>query len=287
MPDLLSLNDLTTDDCQALIARAVVLGDLWQARELPQSLQGRRIGLIAELPGWRNPTALSLGAAELGASCVNVTAGLEGAEAIADLAGYLDNWFDAIAIRTPSLDRLRSFAAAAEASVLNLRTNHNHPFETLGDLSFVHAKRGSIEGLRVAVVAAAGNIARSWLDAAEVLPIHVTQICPTEFAFTANELPSGVMTTDQKGVLAAADVIVTDCWPADIDPDQAEQFAKLRITADILDGCKQDVLFIPCPPVTRGQEVSADAMDHPCCVATQAKAFLMHAQNAFLEHALA
>jgi ornithine carbamoyltransferase len=35
--------------------------------------------------------------------------------------------------------------------------------------------------------------------------------------------------------------------------------------------------------VTRGQEVTADAMSHTTCQSTMAKAFLLHAQNALLE----
>lgn len=53
-----------------------------------------------------------------------------------------------------------------------------------------------------------------------------------------------------------------------------------RITAAQL---PSQALFIPCPPVTRGQEVSADAMAAPACCVTEAKAYLLHPQNAVLE----
>ena len=83
--------------------------------------------------------------------------------------------------------------------------------------------------------------------------------------------------------LHEADLIITDCWQA---PANAEHLGKLRVTAKVLDRCQAEVAFIPCPPVRRGQEVSADAMAHPKCVAPEAKDFLLHVQNAVLEYLL-
>ncbi|XHC14003.1 hypothetical protein ABWH98_16845 [Labrenzia sp. ac12] len=130
--DLLTISDLGTADFEAIASRAVELGRCWRERSMPQTLAKTRVGLIEELPGWRNPSALSLGAAAMGATCVSINAKLEGSEAAEDLAGYLDNWFDLLGIRTPRLSSLRSFAGAVEASVVNLRTNDDHPCEILG-----------------------------------------------------------------------------------------------------------------------------------------------------------
>lgn len=283
---LLSLSDLDADSIQKLAQRAVELSELWQDRTMPKSLTGRRVGLIAELPGWRNPTALELGVTEMGGICVAVNAKLEGVEIVGDLAGYLGNWFDLMAIRTPRLSRLREFSEQFAAPVLNLRTNDNHPCEVLGDLSFILSERNSLDGLRVSVVAPAGNIARSWLEAAHHLPIHITQVTPAKFAFNNEELGSQCETTDDLAAIYEADVIVTDCWPRGIDEGDNEAFGKLQITAEVLNDCHPDVAFIPCPPVTRGEEVCDSAMEHGRCLSTQAKAFLAHAQNAFIEAAL-
>jgi ornithine carbamoyltransferase len=80
--------------------------------------------------------------------------------------------------------------------------------------------------------------------------------------------------------LRDADVIITDCWPNGAHDDQ---LARYRISAALLDTCRRDAIFLPCPPVTRGQEVTADAMGHATCQSTVAKAYLLHAQNALLE----
>jgi ornithine carbamoyltransferase len=57
------------------------------------------------------------------------------------------------------------------------------------------------------------------------------------------------------------------------------------LTPGLLDKLHPKADFVPCPPVSRGKEVSADAMMHPACRVMEAKAFLLHAQNAVLEWA--
>lgn len=284
--DFLSISDLDAATLKTLARRAIVLSEDWDARSMPQTLQGARIGLIEELPGWRNPTALALGAQSMGATCVRVQARLEGAEPIGDLAGYMDNWFDLLGIRTPNLTRLRAFADHAEASVLNLRTNDDHPCEILGDLAYVLAKRGAWDDICVAMVGPAGNTARSWIEAARVLPITVTHICLPDQAFADKVYQGNVAVSSTIGDIEASDVIVTDCWPSDPAPEEIEQLFKLQIDASRLDRCAPGTMFLPCPPVSRGQEVAEDAMKHATCTVTQAKAYLLHAQNAVMEWAL-
>lgn len=276
---LLRVDDLDRAGAEAVLERSLQLARDWEARSMPPVLKGRRIGLIAELPGWRNPTALRLGAAEMGAVCVDTGATLEGGEAVADLAGYLGNWCDLLAVRTPRLSQLSAFAEAAEFPVVNLRTNDNHPCEVLGDLAYVLSQRGHLDGLLVVVAGPKGNIARSWLEAARVLPISVTQWCPSGQGFAPDEMPSGCAVTQDEAAILEADVIVTDCWTAHSGDG-------VTVTGALLDRCKPDALFIPCPPVTRGEEVDAAAMAHARCVATPAKAFLMHVQNAVMVQAL-
>lgn len=284
--DFLSISDLDGATLEALALRSITLAAQWQDRSMPQTLHGARIGWIEELPGWRNPTALALGALSMGATCVRVEARLNGAEPVADLAGYMDNWFDLLGIRTPSLAQLRRFADHADAAVLNLRTQDDHPCEILGDLAYVLAHRGAWDGLRVAMVGPAGNIAQSWLEAAQVLPIHVAHVCLPQHAFPKDAYHGRATLSLNLADAETADVIVTDCWPGDMAPDENAQLLRLQISAACLDRCRPGVVFLPCPPVTRGQEVSDDAMRHGSCAAARAKAYLLHVQNAVMERAL-
>ncbi|MCT8159101.1 ornithine carbamoyltransferase [Pseudoruegeria sp. SHC-113] len=281
---LLRITDLKPRQIDYVLQRAITLGRDFAAGGMAPVLAGRRVALINGDRGWRNPVAMELGLAAMGAHCVQVPVGLAGAESPRDLARYLANWFDLVAIRTPSLGALDVFADACALPVLNLRTKQNHPFEVLGDLSYVRALRGGIEGLRVAVVGPDANILASWAEAAVALPIEVVQIAPPARWLAPSRYPTDrLQVSDDMGELARADAIVTDCWPR--GAEEAEM-APFRIEAAHLDATKPGCLFIPCPPVTRGEEVSAAAMDHPRCVAYAAKAQLMHVQTAFAEAVL-
>jgi ornithine carbamoyltransferase len=58
-------------------------------------------------------------------------------------------------------------------------------------------------------------------------------------------------------------VIYTDTWPDESDPGTAVELSRYQVTATHLDGAPSEALFLPCPPVHRGKEVSEDAMQHP------------------------
>jgi ornithine carbamoyltransferase len=206
-------------------------------------------------------------------------------EATSDLAGYLDNWFDVMVIRTKELDALKALSAAADAAVINARTQSNHPCETLGDLAYINRKRGGIGRLKVVGVAPDANILRSWVEASISLPLDVVQVYPETWhvrdaALLNADLRANFRVSTDMAELSDADVIITDSWP---DEASAQQMSGYRISASELDGGRDDLIFLPCPPVSRGQEVTADAMNHAACQSRQAKAFLLHAQNALLE----
>jgi ornithine carbamoyltransferase len=282
--DLLRLNDLTSPNLHQLIDRAVEMEREFRAGTLRPTLAGKRIALIVDDGGWRNTTALDLGMRLLDATCVHVPATLGGKEAIGDLANYLDNWFDLIAIRTPNLSMMTELAERARCPIVNLRTRENHPCEILGDLSFAKARRKTLDDLVVAVVPPAANIIHSWAEASEALPLSLIQIYPRDYWISTASYPrSSIEQTEDRDALLRADIIVTDCWPKGGSKEALLQF---QINARLLDQVKTGCVFIPCPPVTRGEEASLDAMNHRSCVSFDAKAFLLHAQNAFVEAAL-
>jgi ornithine carbamoyltransferase len=277
----IEFHQLSSRAAMTIIGRAGALAQAWADRRVPQVLQGKRVALIADDSGWRNTTAFDLGIQAMGGLCVRAPVHFGGLETTADLAGYLDNWFDILVVRTKELSALRELSAHASAPVINARTRSNHPCETLGDLAYVQSRRGGIDGLKVVGVAPDANIFRSWVEASLSLPIKVVQVYPDQWHIRDSALLNAnfAASTDM-GELQDADVIVTDCWPKDAEQAGLQAY---QVTAAVLDGGRPDAIFLPCPPVARGQEVSADAMTHPTCQSRVAKAFLLHAQNALLE----
>jgi ornithine carbamoyltransferase len=264
-----------------LIERAGVLANAWAERRMPQALAGKHVALIADDSGWRNTTAFDLGIQVMGGISVHAPISFNVREETSDLAGYLDNWFDVLVVRTKELGSLKVLSAATDAAVINARTQSNHPCETLGDLSYIKRKRGRIDGLKVVGVAPDANILRSWVEASISLPFDVVQVYPEAWHVRDTALlNANFRVSADMAELSDADVIITDSWPAGAS---AEALCSYQVSASVLSHCRSDVIFLPCPPVARGQEVTADAMDHAACQSREAKAFLLHAQNALLE----
>jgi ornithine carbamoyltransferase len=279
--DFLALNDVDQPTLMKLLDRSQELAHLWGARRMPQSLTGKRIGLVVNDTGWRNTTAFDLGIQSMGGLCVHAPLRWDTREELEDLAAYLDNWFDGIVTRAPDLAVLRTLADLLRGPVINARTRQNHPCETLGDLAFYLHRHGTIDGIKVGVVSPESNILGSWIEAAAALPITVVQVYPERWhaPVSSSDTPRFYTSTDLDE-LSDTDILVTDSWPEEANP---RELSRYQITSDLLEKRRSGAEFLPCPPVFRGKEVSEGAMKHVSCRVVEAKAFLLHAQNAVLE----
>lgn len=296
--DFITLLDYSEAELLSLLDLADKLCEQAHAGTLPQHLRGKSIALIWDAEGFRNRVAFELGIAAMGGIAVQVPGRLDERESIEDVAAYLCNWFDAIVSRTRSHGHMQRLASAARIPVINARTNHNHPCEILGDLAYIRAQRGHLEGLKVAFVGEATNLCYPWFEAAARLPIEVVQICPEGYFIDEGllaEMKEGAIgrlsvTNDFMSGLKDANVIYTDCWPSHGTDEEYQHikqlFAPYQVTAESLKITASDVLFLPCPPVHRGEEVSEDVMRSPACRVYEAKEYLLHAQNAVLVNLL-
>jgi ornithine carbamoyltransferase len=295
--NFLSLADFSHDEITALLDDADDLSEAWSEGQMPRCLSGRRIALWFFDQGFRNRVAFDIGAQAMGAQVSFIPGSLGRRENVADMAAYLANWFSAVVVRAEQHGDLLAFAESSKIPVINARTNHNHPCEVLGDLHFVRRVRRTLDGLRVVFVGEAGNLCYPWLEAAHSLPISVTQICPPGYEADQAELTrlskgavGQLAVSHDLDLVQKADVIYTDCWPqrqSDEDREKVKDlFSPYQITSRLLDSCKSETLFLPCPPVTRGEEANADALKHPCCRVYEAKTYLLHTQNAIMRFVL-
>ena len=281
--DFLSLSDVSATDLTTILDRAQQVAVLWEQKRMEQCLEGKQIALVVNDTGWRNTTAFDLGIQAMGGLCIHAPLRWDVREELTDLAAYLDNWFDGVVTRAPDLALMRRLAEASRGPVINARTQQNHPCETLGDLAFHLHRHGRIAGIKVGVVSPHSNILGSWIEAATTLPIEVVQVYPEKWhAHDAASNISRFQVSSDMRELIDVDILITDCWPSD---GETKELLDYQITAAFLDKLSPQCDFVPCPPVSRGKEVSTDAMNHPACHVIAAKAFLLHAQNAVLEWA--
>ena len=295
MKKLLSLLDLSTEELLHILDRADHLEQCWKSNNMPQVLNNRQVGLWFYGQGFRNRVAFEIGAKAMGASVSYIPGELGIHEPLEDIGHYLDKWFSILIIRAKHHNDLLKVTETTEASLINARTDFNHPCEIIGDLQYIRKYRGSLDDLSLVFVGQIDNVLMSWFEAAVRLPISVTQVAPkgyeinTETLNALNKHAIGNITVSHElnPLLATADVLYTDCWPNAASSEEAstirETFLPYQITPAHLSRLPKNAMFLPCPPVTRGQEVSHDAMLSALCKNHQDKEYLLHAQNALLE----
>jgi ornithine carbamoyltransferase len=295
MKHFLSLRDWGRSRVERTLDRAGELSGLWRSGRMPAVLSGERVALWFYGEGFRNRLAFELGAKEMGATVAYVPGELGVHEPLEDIAGYLQNWFSMLVVRARRHEDLLALAAESKIPVINARTDRSHPCEVLGDLFYLRERRGLLAEAKVVFVGESSNLCMSWLEAAAVLPIRVVQVCPVGYEADGAHLASlraGAageieVTHDLESALDDVDVIYTDCWPkgGSVEERQRikEAFLPHQIQVRHLDRLGPRGVFLPCPPVTRGEEVSAGAMRSPHCQNHAAKDNLLHVQNAIME----
>ena len=297
--DFVTFLDYSKQELLALLDLSETMHDRWASKQLPRLLEGKSVALVWDAGGFRNRVAFELGIDSLGGRAVQVPGRLDEREPIEDVTRYLSNWVDAIVARTGAHAHMLRLAAAARVPVINARTDHNHPCEILGDLAYIRARKGRVEGIKVAFVGEATNLCHPWFEAAARLPIQVVQVCPEGYQIDPAllaQLKAGAegelsVTNSLRMGLQDADVIYTDCWPTRGNAEEGRRIRRLfepyQITEENLAWAAPGVMFLPCPPVHRGEEVSTEAMQSAACCVYEAKEYLLHAQNAVLATLLA
>lgn len=295
MRHFISLLDYTIEELTEILNRADHLGIAWKEKSMPQSLANKQIGLWFYGQGFRNRVAFEVGAKSMGASISYIPGELGIHEPLEDIGHYLENWYSMLIIRAKKHSDLLYLSENTTIPVINARTDYSHPCEIMGDLQFIRKYRGAIDDLNVVFVGEVTNLCMSWFEAAVRFPIRVTQVAPVnylandEIVDRLNEKAAGKIDTNIElmPVLKGADLIYTDCWPCTNDIETKEiirkQFLPYQITNECLSKLKVNSMFLPCPPVTRGEEVSSEAMESALCLNYRAKEYLLHSQNSIME----
>jgi ornithine carbamoyltransferase len=293
MRSFIKVDDFSKEEIYAILNRANYLQECWKNNTMPQTLKDEKIALWFFGQGFRNRVAFELGARSLGADVSFIPGDLGIHEPIEDIAHYLNNWFSMAVIRCLNHDDLLKVVNDSKFPVINARTSFNHPCEIIGDLQFIHNKRGSIDGLNVVFIGEVTNLCMSWFEAARVLPIQVAQIgpegylCPSAVVAAMNVAAVGnisVSSTMEGFIDKGTDVLYTDCWPKSKDKEKIKQeFLPYQITKKLVDAINRNGFYMPCPPITRGEELSEDSLAAIQYCDYQAKEYLLHSQNAIME----
>jgi len=291
--DLLSINDLESEDIRLLLTDAVNL----KAQGWLDTLKGKSLAIMFEKPSLRTRVSFELAMRQLGGETVYLSpaeVGLGGRESVPDVARVLSRYVDAIAARTFAHKTLEVLAEYSAVPVINALSDWEHPCQALADLLTIADKKVELAGLTLAFVGDGNNTARSLMLAATLMGMNFRIASPNGYAMDDESLNlarshavDGVLCTDQPRLaVAEADIVYTDVWASMGQEDEAKKrrkaFAGYRVDAALFALAKPDAIFMHDLPAHRGEEVSDEVIDGARSVVFDQAENRLHAQKALL-----
>ena len=297
MRHFLTLLDLSSEELNGLIQRAIELKKIQHDGKLYDPLRNRVLGMIFEKSSTRTRVSFEAGMAQLGGHAIFLSprdTQLGRGESIEDSARVLSRMVDAIMIRTFSHDIVERFAANSKVPIINALTDDFHPCQLLADMQTYIENRGSIQGKTVVWVGDGNNMCQSYIHAAMRFDFNLRIAVPVGFEPSTEivELAGSrvTVTSDLKEAVKGAHLIATDVWASMGQEEEREErvrhFRPYQVTRELLDLADKDVLFMHCLPAHRGEEISHDLLDDPRSIVWEEAENRLHAQKALLEFLL-
>jgi len=331
MRHFLSTQNWSRTDLQSLLDAAEQL----RAEPLNDSLRGRSVALLFLNPSLRTRTSFEIGAFQLGAHAVVLEPGKaawgiefepgvvmngEAEEHIAEVAGVLSRYCDAIALRAFPLfkdwaeDRkdavIKSLAAHSSVPVINMETIV-HPCQELALMRTIQDNLGAPDGKKFVLTwtwhprPLNTAVANSALLIASKFGMDITLLIPDEAYLLDDQFMDVArrQAADAGGAIQVsesiesayrdADFVYAKSWGALPLYGRPEQEAELRAPFRhfMVDGAKmaltRSARFSHCLPLRRNVKASDEVMDADYCVAIDEAENRLHVQKALMTRLIA
>jgi ornithine carbamoyltransferase len=294
--DFLSLADFTRAELEEILHLAARLKRDLKDGKQPPLLAGKSLAMIFEKPSLRTRVTFEIGMNQLGGTAVNLThmdIQLGRRESVADVARNLERWVDLIMARTFAHATLVELAQHAGVPVINGLSDLLHPCQVLADCFTLIEHRGRLDGVRIAFVGDANNVANSWIDAAAALNFDFILASPPGYEPDAATLQAAraaggrvTITHDAAAAAQGADVLYTDVWTSMGQEREAEKrrrdFADYQINADLLRRAGAKAVVMHCLPAHRGEEITAEVIDGAQSIVFDQAENRLHTQKAIM-----
>ncbi len=290
----LTLNDFSSEELEALLDHATKLRKEWRSGVVRKSLENRVLAMIFEKSSTRTRVSFEAGMAQLGGSALFLSprdTQLGRGEPIEDSAIVISSMVDAVMIRTFDHETVERFAASSSKPVINALTDDFHPCQLLADMQTYREHRGSLKGGAVAWIGDGNNMCHSYMNAAAKFDFELRIACPEGYEPDEDLLRTHkdrvTIVRDPAEAARDANLLVTDVWASmgqeDEQKAREQAFARFQINPELMQIADKDALFMHCLPAHRGEEISADMMEHSSSVVWDEAENRLHAQKALLE----
>jgi ornithine carbamoyltransferase len=262
-------------------------------------LPGRTIGLIFHKPSTRTRVAFEVGIAELGGMALFLPAAelqLARGESYRDTALVLSRYLSALMIRTYEQAEVEEFAEHAAIPVINGLTDEAHPLQAVADAMTLRERFGKLEGIRLAYVGDGNNVCHSLMRIAARFGMNFTAATPPGYEPDASFVAAASedaranggrveTTTDPREATRGAHALYTDVWTSMGREEERERRLDLepyRVDAALLGLADPEGVAMHCLPAHVGEEIAAEVLYGPRCLAWEQAENRLHTQKALM-----
>ncbi|MYB53432.1 MAG: ornithine carbamoyltransferase [Acidobacteriia bacterium] len=290
--------DLSADELREVLDLAAsVKADPGRFRRV---LQDRSVVMLFEKPSLRTRMTFELAAAQLGGFAVfqdHRDGRIGQREPAPDISRNLDRWFDAIVARTFSQKTLELLAKWSSVPVINALSESFHPCQALADYLTLLERFGSFDGLKLAYVGDANNVAHSLLHCGPQLGVSVSICGPEAYGPRPDDLAKARQVAERNGctvevgedirqAVQGAAAVYTDVWTSMGWEAETQQrriaFADYKVDSAVMRLAEKRAVFMHCLPAQRGAEVTNAVIESPQSVVFDQAENRLHAHKAIL-----
>ncbi len=282
MKHLLSISDLGAEGIEEVMRVTDSFVEVSE-RAIPRvpALRGKTVVSLFYEESTRTRLSFELAAKRLSADTMNFTvssSSVKKGESLRDTCQTIEAMgIDALVVRHSSAGVPWQAASWLDCAVINAGDGwHEHPTQALLDCYTIRGARGSMEGMRIAVVGDVkhSRVARSNVLAFAMLGADVTIVAPPTLLPPSLDGWPVEVSHDLDSVLAKTDIVYLLRMQAErqteaLLPSLREYTARYGLTSKRMRLMPDDALVMHPGPMNRGVEIAADVADLPRSLITR------------------
>ena len=274
--NILSTKELTQQDIQQILDTADSFKEIStrSIKKVP-TLRGKTIINLFFEPSTRTRTSFEIAGKRLSADVINIsgsTSSTVKGENLIDTARNLEAMNpDILVVRHHCSGAPVLLSQFVDCPIINAGDgSHEHPSQALLDLLTIRSNKGSLEGLKVAIVGdiSHSRVARSNIKAMQIMGMKVCVVGPPPLI--PPDIESLGVEVSHNLREAVRDVDVVMVLRIQMERQNQGLLSSLReysnyfcLTSESLAKARDDILIIHPGPVNRGVEIALDVMESP------------------------
>ncbi|MEM2104792.1 MAG: aspartate carbamoyltransferase [Candidatus Bathyarchaeia archaeon] len=274
--DIISVRDFSREEIDYILKTAVAMEPI--AQKGSDMLKGKILATLFFEPSTRTRLSFEAAMHKLGGATIGFAeaeiASVRKGENLADTVRTVENYADVIAIRHPLEGAARLAAEFAKVPIINGGSGaEEHPTQALLDLYTILKEKGTIDGLKIALVGDLryGRTVHSLAYAFSNYDVDLYLVSPESLKMrreVLEEIKDKIRVTEEKDitkVISYLDVLYVTRIQKERFPDQAEYIkvkGSYRVDLDLLKNAKKDLIILH--PLPRIDEIApeVDGTEH-------------------------